>query len=85
MTKFGFVIKTRNGLTVDNLVIHGKDQADAERKLGQMYLHFEILERRVIQEKEDTAAKETAAKEAAAFEDIVSLIANQDKPNQSTN
>ena len=81
MTKFGFVIKTRSGLTVDNLVIHGRDQADAERKLGQMYLHFEILERRVIQEKENTAAKETAAKESAAFEDIVSLIANQYKPH----
>ena len=80
MTKFGFVIKTRSGLTVDNLVIHGRDQADAERKLGQMYLHFEILERRVIQEVENTAAKDMAAKETAAFEDIVSLIANQDKP-----
>ena len=79
MTKYGFVIKTRGGLTVDNLVIHGRDQADAERKLGQMYLHFEILERRVIEEKEDTTAKETAAKETAAFEDIVSLIASQDK------
>ena len=80
MNKFCFVIKTRSGLTVDNLVIHGRDQADAERKLGQMYLHFEILERRVIEEIEDTAAKETAAKETAEFEDIVSLISNQDKP-----
>ena len=79
MTKFGFVIRTRSGLTVDNLVIHGRDQADAERKLGQMYLHFEILERQVIQE-ENTSTKGTAPKETAAFEDIVSLIANQDKP-----
>ncbi len=81
MTKFGFVIKTRGGLTVDNLVIHGRDQADAERKLGQMYLHFEILERRVIEEIENTAAKDMTAKETAAFEDIVSLIASQDKPH----
>ena len=76
MTKFGFVIRTRSGLTVDNLVIHGRDQADAERKLGQMYLHFEILKCQVIQEK-----KETAAKDTTTFEDIVSLIANQDKPH----
>ena len=81
MSKFGFKIRTRSGLTVDNLVIHGRDQADAERKLGQMYLHFEILERRVIQEIENTAAKDMAAKETAAFDDIVSLIANQDKPH----
>ena len=80
MTKFGFVIKTRSGLTVDNLVIHGRDQADAERKLGQMYLHFEIMESRVIQEKENTTAKESAAKESATFEGILSLIANQNKP-----
>ena len=79
MTKFRFVIRTRSGLTVDNLVIHGRDQADAEHKLGQMYLHFEILERQVIQE-ENMSAKGTASKETAAFEDIVSLIANQDKP-----
>ena len=80
MTKFRFVIRIRSGLTVDNLVIHGRDQADAERKLGQMYLHFEILERRVIQE-ENTSAKGTASIETVAFEDIVSLIANQDKPH----
>ncbi|HUL42179.1 MAG TPA: hypothetical protein VLV32_09810 [Burkholderiales bacterium] len=79
MTKFGFVIRTRNGLTIQNLVIHGRDQADAERKLGQMYLHFEILERSVIPETGNTAAKEITAKEKVAFEDIVSLIANQDK------
>ena len=76
MAKFGFVIKTRSGLTVDKLVIHGRDQADAERKLGQMYLHFEILKCQLIQEK-----KETAAKDTTTFEDIVSLIANQDKPH----
>ena len=72
MTKFGFKIRTRSGLTVDNLVIHGRDQADAERKLNQMYLHCEILERRVVQGKEEAAV---------GFEDIVSLIANQDKPH----
>ena len=72
MTKFGFKIRTRSGLIVDNLVIHGRDQADAERKLNQMYLRCEILEARAMQEKEA----------AAAFEDIVSLIANQDKPDR---
>lgn len=70
MTKFGFKIRTRSGLIVDNLVIHGRDQADAERKLNQMYQRCEILESRAMQEKEA----------AVAFEDIVSLIADQDKP-----
>jgi hypothetical protein len=45
--KFGFRIRTRGGLIVDNLLIHGKDEVDAERKLRQMYQHCKILERTV--------------------------------------
>ena len=41
--KFGFRIRTRSGLIVDNLLIHGKDEVDAERKLRQMYQHCNIL------------------------------------------
>lgn len=36
-TRYRFQIRTLRGLTVDRLVIHGRDQADAERKLRQMY------------------------------------------------
>ena len=46
-TKFGFRIRTRQGLVVENLMIHGRDEADAERKLRQMYLHCQILDRSV--------------------------------------
>ncbi len=42
--KYGFRIRTRGGLIVDNLLIHGKDEIDAERKLRQMYQHCRILE-----------------------------------------
>jgi hypothetical protein len=41
--KYGFRIRTRSGLIVDNLLIHGRDEADAERKLRQMYQYCEIL------------------------------------------
>jgi hypothetical protein len=44
MTKYGFRIRTRVGLVVDNLLIHGRNEADAERKLRQMYHGCEILE-----------------------------------------
>lgn len=49
--KYGFRIRTRNGAVVDNLLIFGKDEPDAERKLRQIYLGCEILEakRLVIQ------------------------------------
>jgi hypothetical protein len=42
--KYGFRIRTRSGLIVDNLLIHGRDELDAERKLRQMYQYCKILE-----------------------------------------
>jgi hypothetical protein len=47
--KYGFRIRTRRGFMVEHLTIHGRDEADAERKLRQIYQHCEILERRVMQ------------------------------------
>lgn len=44
MTKYGFRIRTRDGLTVENLQIYGRDGSDAERKLRQMYHECEIIE-----------------------------------------
>jgi len=43
-TKFSFRIRTRDGLVVDNLLIHGNDAVEAERKLRQMYHGCEVLE-----------------------------------------
>ena len=42
--KYGFRIRTRSGLIVENLLIHGRDEVDAERKLRQMYQHCRILQ-----------------------------------------
>src|SRR5256885_17164850 len=47
-TKFGFRIRTPQGLVVEHLMIHGRDEADAERKLRQMYLNCEVMERSVM-------------------------------------
>lgn len=43
MLKFEFSLTTRNGQKVEHIVIAGKDQQDAERKLFQMYPHCVIL------------------------------------------
>jgi len=43
IVKYGFRIRTRSGLIVDNLLIHGRDEVDAERKLRQMYQYCEVL------------------------------------------
>ncbi|MCK9284271.1 MAG: hypothetical protein M0P39_08325 [Rhodocyclaceae bacterium] len=44
LIKYGFRIRTRVGLVVDNLMIHGRDEAEAQRKLRQMYRDCEIIE-----------------------------------------
>ena len=73
--KFGFRIRTRHGLVVEHLMIHGRDDADAERKLRQIYQHCEILERSVMQPAVmQPALSPAAAKTGETFEEIVSLI-----------
>ena len=69
MMKFGVKIRTRSGLPVDNLVVQARDQADAERKITQMYMHCEILECRQIQ----TATRD----DATDLDGIISLISRQ--------
>ena len=76
MMKFGFKIRTRSGLVVDNLLIPGKDQADAERKLNQIYRHCEILETKTVQQ---TSARE----ETMDIDGIISLISHQDREKTS--
>lgn len=75
-TKFAFRIRTRQGLVVEHLMIHGRDEADAERKLRQMYLHCEILERSVMQPAvlQPSMTPASRAPDAASFEEVVSLI-----------
>ncbi len=67
-TKFGFRIRTRQGLVVEHLMIHGRDEADAERKLRQMYLHCEILEM------QPSFASASTGADGTSFEEIVALI-----------
>ena len=50
MQKFGFRIQTRSGMAVDNLIIHGVDQAQAELKLRQMYHHCTIQDCNVVED-----------------------------------
>ncbi len=69
MIKFGFKIRTRSGLPVDNLIVQARDQAEAERKIAQMYMHCEIIE-----------CKQFAApmrEEGSDLEGIISLISRQ--------
>ncbi len=73
--KYGFRIRTRHGLTVERLTIPGRDEADAERKLRQIYQHCEILERRVVQPAVMRSAFPRAPdKTGETFEPVLSVI-----------
>ena len=47
MLKFDFSIQTRDGQKIESIVIAGRDQEDAERKLRQMYRHCQIAQCRI--------------------------------------
>ena len=44
ITKYGFRIRTRDGVLVENLSIFGQNEAEACRKLRQIYNDCEIIE-----------------------------------------
>ena len=56
MIRFGFNIRTRLGQRVDNIQIMAATLDDAERRLRQMYVSCEIIERREhsVQRRADT-------------------------------
>lgn len=68
MQKYDFSIRTRNGQRVENIRLFGKDYADAERKLRQMYIQCEIIEHCVLETEKELP-------QSADIEDVLSLIA----------
>ena len=70
MIKFGFKIKTRGGLLVDNLVIAARDRAQAEAKVTQIYNRCEILE--------CVELRSTMKEEAMDVESAINLIGKVD-------
>jgi hypothetical protein len=72
MQKYAFSIRTRSGQFIERIVIAGRDQKDAERKLNQMYHHCEVVHCNCAQQLRHGAAHEPRG--ASAFEDTLSLI-----------
>jgi hypothetical protein len=74
LTRFSFRIRTRSGTPVENLLIQAADQAQAERRLQQMYPYCEIVECREL-----TAVPRD---ESASLDAIISMISRDDgKPD----
>jgi hypothetical protein len=67
ISKYAFRIKTRLGVLVDNLMIHGRDEIDAQKKLRQMYPRCEIV---------DCVCHRAGVRvPVASFEEVANLIA----------
>ncbi|MFA6015844.1 MAG: hypothetical protein WC742_12330 [Gallionellaceae bacterium] len=69
MLKFDFSVLTKQGQRVESVVIAAYDQADAERKLRQMYRYCEIIR---CTPKEEEAGMKTS--QALSVEEILTLI-----------
>jgi hypothetical protein len=67
MTKFDFSVKTRDGSKIVSVVIAAPDQADAERRLRQMYRDCQVLSCEI-------KLAEDKIRPSATLEDILSLI-----------
>lgn len=74
MRKFGFRIQTRGGSTVDNLVIQGRDQVEAEKKLRQIYHHCKVIEAKVL--------ADPVPADSSDLEGVISLIAAEENPGE---
>lgn len=65
-TKYAFRIRTRLGVVVDNLMIHGCDEQDAQRKLRQIYHECQIVE--------CVCHRGSVRVPVASFEEVANLI-----------
>ncbi|MGE5524750.1 MAG: hypothetical protein ACM3SS_13620 [Rhodospirillaceae bacterium] len=68
LQKFGFRIRTRNGLILDNLNVQARDRSEAERRINQIYHYCEILHCH--------ENRTTAHAGAADVEGVIALISN---------
>lgn len=70
MLKFIFSVKTRDGQKVESVQIQARDQADAERRLRQMYRDCEVTQCKAV-DPDDTFCQ------SVDIEDVLSLIVKQ--------
>ena len=69
MIKFGFRIKTRGGMIVDNLMVAARDRAQAEAKVTQIYHHCQVLDCQEL--------RQTMKEDAIDLESAINLIGKE--------
>lgn len=78
MTRYGFNVRTRSGQRVDNIMIMAATQADAERRLMQMYVQCEIIDCRT------QSVPRRVDPPALDMESVIGLIAASEASGQET-
>ena len=73
MNKYGFRIRTRGGMLVENLQVQARDRDEAEHKIHQIYHQCEIIECQEV--------TPTLKKEGLDLEDVIALI-NKEEPGK---
>lgn len=68
LSKYGYRIRTRNGVTVGKLVIQGRDETEAQEKLMRMYPGCTVIESHNIRPAVNTSI-------CSSFEDVVDVLA----------
>ncbi len=71
MRKFDFSVTTWDGQKVDSIQIYGRDLADAERKLRQMYRHCEVNQYKTIE-------LDKKISQSADIEEVLTLISKHE-------
>ena len=72
MNKFGFRIKTRGGMLVDNLQVTARDRTEAERKITQIYHRCEVIE--------CVELRQAVKEEGFDLESAINLIGKEAEP-----
>lgn len=72
MIKFGFRIRTRGGMVVENLVAQARDRDEAEIRIRQIYQHCEILDCNTL--------TPDSRGDGVDLESMISLISRQEEP-----
>ena len=70
MRKFGFRIKTRGGMVVENLMVQARSRADAETRIQQIYRNCEVLDCHEL--------TPDSRGDGVDLESMISLISKQD-------
>ncbi len=70
LKKYGFRIKTRGGMVVENLTVQARTREDADKRINQIYRNCEILECNEL--------TPDARGDGVDLEGMISLISKQD-------